>query len=147
MVTGDHPVTALAIARELGLASSPSEVITGDQLEKLSETGLKEQIIKAKVFARVAPHQKMEIVKQAQALGHFVAVTGDGANDAPALRAANIGIAMGQSGTDVAREAGDMVIADDRFNTITARVEEGRIAYDNIRKVIRLLIASVHGPI
>jgi Ca2+-transporting ATPase len=94
------------------------------------------------VFARVAPHQKLEIVNAARAAGHFVAVTGDGINDAPALRAANIGVAMGKSGTDVAREAAELVISDDHFGTITAGIEEGRIAYNNIRNVIYLLVST-----
>jgi magnesium-transporting ATPase (P-type) len=142
MVTGDHPVTALAIARDLGMAARPDEVVTGRELEGLSAPRLQECIGRARVFARMAPHQKLELVEAARAAGHFVAVTGDGANDAPALRAANIGVAMGKGGTDVAREAADMVISDDNFATIVAGVEEGRVAYDNVRKVIFLLIST-----
>ncbi len=141
MVTGDHPLTALAIARELGLAYDMSEVVTGAELMG-DGTDIPELIGRINVFARVAPHQKYQIVDAARQSGHFVAVTGDGVNDAPALRTANIGIAMGRSGTDVAREASELVITDDNFSTIAAGIEEGRIAYDNIRKVIYLLVST-----
>jgi Ca2+-transporting ATPase len=142
MVTGDHPVTALAIARTLDLARDPAEVTTGEQLARASGEELARIMTATRVFARVGPHQKLEIVNAARAAGHFVAVTGDGVNDAPALRTANIGVAMGRSGTDVAREAAELVISDDHFATITAGIEEGRIAYDNIRNVIYLLIST-----
>ena len=142
MVTGDHPVTALAIARELGFASDPEQVMTGPELEGKPLEGVRRAVEKVRVFARVAPHQKLQIVQAARASGHFVAVTGDGVNDAPALRAANIGVAMGKAGTDVARDAAELVISDDNFATIVAGVEEGRVAYDNIRKVIYLLIST-----
>jgi magnesium-transporting ATPase (P-type) len=142
MVTGDHPVTALAIARDLGIAHHPDEIVSGRELEKLSPEALCDALRRARVFARVAPHQKLELVNAARRLGHFVAVTGDGVNDAPALRHANIGVAMGRSGTDVAREAAQLVISDDNFATIVAGVEEGRVAYDNVRKVIFLLLSG-----
>ena len=142
MVTGDHPLTALAISRDLGLASSADEVVTGADLANAPPASLPDLIARTKVFARVAPHQKLEIVNAAREAGHFVAVTGDGINDAPALRAANIGVAMGKSGTDVAREAAELVISDDHFGTITAGIEEGRIAYNNIRNVIYLLVST-----
>ena len=142
MVTGDHRVTALAIARDLDLADDDSQVITGTELEKKSPEELAEIVRRVRVFARVAPRQKLQIVQAAQAAGHLVAVTGDGVNDAPALRAANIGVAMGKAGTDVAREAAELVISDDNFGTIVAGIEEGRIAYDNIRKVIYLLLST-----
>ncbi len=142
MVTGDHPLTALAISRDLGLARNQDEVITGADLIAAPPESLPGLIARTKVFARVAPHQKLEIVNAAREAGHFVAVTGDGINDAPALRAANIGVAMGKSGTDVAREAAELVISDDHFGTITAGIEEGRIAYNNIRNVIYLLIST-----
>jgi magnesium-transporting ATPase (P-type) len=142
MITGDHPVTALAIARDLGLAHEPRQVVTGSELGSMSPTEMDEAVRTAYVFARVAPHQKLELVESARRVGHFVAVTGDGVNDAPALRAANIGVAMGKSGTDVARESAELVISDDNFATIVAGIEEGRVAYDNVRKVIYLLIST-----
>ncbi len=142
MVTGDHPLTALAISRDLGLASSPDEVVTGADLAAAPPESIGERIRSTKVFARVAPHQKLEIVNAARESGQFVAVTGDGINDAPALRAANIGVAMGKSGTDVAREAAELVISDDHFGTITAGIREGRVAYNNTRNVIYLLVST-----
>ncbi len=142
MVTGDHPLTALAIADELGIASGPDEVMHGSRLQLESPAQLREAIGRIRVFARVTPEQKLAIVGAAQAAGHFVAVTGDGVNDAPALRRANIGVAMGRAGTDVAREAADLVLSDDNFATIVAGVEEGRIAYRNIRNVVYLLTAA-----
>lgn len=141
MVTGDHPVTALAIARDLGLASGPEQVVTGSELDGLPEAALGELLDRVRVFARVTPHQKLMLVNAARRSGHFVAVTGDGVNDAPALRAANIGVAMGKGGTDVARDAADIVLSDDNFASIVAGIEEGRVAYDNVRKVIYLLIS------
>ncbi len=142
MVTGDHPTTALAIARELGMATRADQVVMGCDIETQSIEALSEMLSHARVFARVSPHQKLQLVRAAREAGHYVAVTGDGVNDAPALREANIGVAMGKGGTDVAREAAELVISDDNFATITAGVEEGRIAYDNIRKVIYLLIST-----
>jgi magnesium-transporting ATPase (P-type) len=142
MITGDHPDTALAIARDLGLAQRSEQVITGSVLEGMSPEQIREAVGRACVFARVTPRQKLELVEAAQQIGHYVAVTGDGVNDAPALRQANIGVAMGRSGTDVAREAAELVITDDNFATLVAGVEEGRIAYDNVRKVIYLLIST-----
>jgi magnesium-transporting ATPase (P-type) len=117
-------------------------VVTGAQLERLDSSDIQHLLHSTCVFARVAPHQKLLLVEAAQTAGHFVAVTGDGVNDATALRAANIGVAMGKSGTDVAREAADLVISDDNFATLVAGVEEGRIAYDNVRKVIYLLVST-----
>lgn len=142
MVTGDHRLTALAIARDLDLAHEEHEVITGEELKQIPQEQWTDVINRVRVYARVEPRQKLEIVNAARAAGHYVAVTGDGVNDAPALRAANIGVAMGKSGTDVAREASELVISDDNFSTIVAGVEEGRVAYDNIRKVIFLLIST-----
>ena len=142
MVTGDHPLTALAIADELGIAAGPDEVMHGSRVQLQSPAQLREAIGRVKVFARVTPEQKLAIVDAAQSAGHFVAVTGDGVNDAPALRRANIGVAMGRGGTDVARDAADLVLSDDNFATIVAGVEEGRIAYRNIRNVVYLLTAA-----
>lgn len=142
MVTGDHRLTALSIARDLGLAEDTSQVMTGAELLETTSEELSAIVNHMRVFARVAPHQKLQIVEAAKKAGHFVAVTGDGVNDAPALRAANIGVAMGQSGTDVAREAAELVISDDNFATIVSGIEEGRVAYGNIRKVIYLLIST-----
>ena len=143
MITGDHPATALAIARDLGLADSPEQVVTGRELKAVEDTEEEARLIAGtRVFARVEPHQKLHIVHALQRLGHFVAVSGDGANDAPALRAAQIGVAMGRGGTDVARETAGMIIADDHFESIVAGVEEGRVAYANVRKVIFLLIST-----
>jgi magnesium-transporting ATPase (P-type) len=141
MITGDHRVTALAIARDLGLASSEKQVATAAEIEGKSPQELAEIVKQVRVFARVTPRQKLQIVNAAREAGNFVAVTGDGVNDAPALRAANIGVAMGKSGTDVAREAAELVISDDNFGSIVAGIEEGRVAYDNIRKVTYLLVS------
>jgi len=145
MITGDHPSTAYAIARELDLAERPEQVVTGSRIreaEGLGEAELDRLVAGANVFARVEPSQKVAIVQALQRAGHFVAVTGDGANDAPALNASHVGVAMGMRGTDVAKESADLVIADDHFASIVAGVEEGRIAYRNIRKVIFLLIST-----
>ncbi|MGE4419248.1 MAG: cation-translocating P-type ATPase [Sulfurimonas sp.] len=143
MVTGDHPNTAFYIAKELGIAISRDEIMDGVAISHWKERGaIKEEIANKRVFARVSPEQKQLIVKTFQELGHFVAVTGDGVNDAPALKFANIGISMGKSGTDVARESSDLILTDDYFGSIVNGVEEGRVAYDNIRKVIHLLIST-----
>ena len=143
MVTGDHPSTALAIGRELGLVDSEDQVITGPELKQAKNQSDMDQLTRqASVFARVEPQQKLDIVQSLQRNGHFVAVSGDGANDAPALRAAQVGVAMGESGTDVARETAEIIITDDNFDSIVAGVEEGRIAYANVRKVIFLLIST-----
>jgi len=143
MVTGDHPATALAIARDLGLAQTQAQIVTGTQLRQATEEPEFDRLTRdARVFARVEPQQKLDIVHSLQRHGHFVAVSGDGANDAPALRAAQVGIAMGKSGTDVARETAELIITDDNFNSMVSGVEEGRIAYANVRKVIFLLIST-----
>ena len=144
MVTGDHPATALAIARELEIADSPDEVVTGVKLGDAEVATLSEFIDRVKrgrVFARVTPLQKLRIVEAYRENGEFVAVTGDGVNDAPALRSANIGVAMG-SGTDVAKDTASLIVADDDFASIVAGIEEGRYAYDNVRKVVYLLITT-----
>ncbi len=143
MLTGDHPATAFAIAKELELVTSLGEVVTGPELKQAEDTAAIDRLTgRAQVFARVEPQQKLDIVQSLQRNGHFVAVSGDGANDAPALRAAQVGVAMGRSGTDVARETADLIITDDNFASIVAGVEEGRIAYANVRKVIFLLIST-----
>ncbi len=143
MVTGDHPQTAYQIARELGIALSFEEVIDADTLRQWHGTGADaSEIADKRVFARVSPEQKLQIVTAFQSLGDYVAVTGDGVNDAPALKFANIGIAMGRSGTDVAKENADLILTDDAFTSIVNGIEEGRRAYDNIRKVIHLLIST-----
>ncbi len=143
MVTGDHPTTASAIAEELGLVDGPGKVVTGPQLKKAGNEAEADTLTsQATVFARVEPQQKLDIVHSLQRNGHFVAVSGDGANDAPALRAAEVGVAMGKSGTDVARETAELIITDDNFASIVGGVEEGRIAYANVRKVIFLLIST-----
>ena len=139
MITGDHLLTAQAVARQLGLTGSGGEMlaaISGRDLERLSDSDLSALAEKTVVFARVAPEQKLRLVKALQAKGHIVAMTGDGVNDAPALKSANIGIAMGQSGTDVAKGAADMLLLDDNFETIEAAVEEGRGIFDNLTKFI-----------
>lgn len=142
MVTGDHPLTSLAIAKELGLASSLEEVVSGPELREANQEEKSQKILKARVFARVDPTQKWEIVQELMGKGHFVAVTGDGANDATALKAAHVGIAMGENGTDVAKESSELILTDDRFASIVAGIEEGRVAFSNIRKVIYLLIST-----
>jgi magnesium-transporting ATPase (P-type) len=148
MVTGDHPSTAMAIARRLGISREGGIAVTGAELAEAAEdSGPKTRIREAAVFARVEPTQKTHIVDELQEAGHFVAVTGDGANDAPALRRAHIGVAMGSSGTDVARGAADLILTDDNFSSIVAGIEEGRIAYDNVRKVTWLLLATGAGEV
>ncbi len=143
MITGDHPITSLAIAKELKLATDKKQIVTGQQLKIATSHAEIDKLTKnARVFARVEPHQKLDIVHSLQRNGHFVAVSGDGANDAPALRASHVGVAMGKNGTDLARETADLVITDDNFNSIVAGIEEGRIAYANVRKVIFLLIST-----
>ncbi len=143
MVTGDHPVTAFAIGNELGLLHDAGQVVTGPQLKAAADEAEIDAMTRdAMVFARVEPTQKLDIVQSLQRNGHYVAVSGDGANDAPALRAAQVGVAMGASGTDVARETAEIIITDDNFDSIVDGVEEGRIAYANVRKVIFLLVST-----
>ncbi len=147
MITGDHIATATAIGMQLGIIKTPSEAITGNELDSLSSEDLKKTIRKYGVFARVSPEHKVKIVKAFQDLGQVVAMTGDGVNDAPALKAADIGCAMGLSGTDVAKNAADMILTDDNFATIVAAVREGRGIYDNIKKSVHFLLSSNIGEL
>jgi Ca2+-transporting ATPase len=147
MITGDHARTAAAIARDLRLISDNSEVLTGQDLAKMSAAELKRKVQTCRVFARVDPRQKLDIVKALKANHEVVAMTGDGINDAPALKSADIGVAMGKQGTDVAREASGLVLTDDNFATIVAAVGQGRGIYDNIRKFIRYLLACNLGEL
>ena len=145
MITGDHPQTAYAISRELSLATQPEQVIVGSEIRQISDKSSDKQkqlINHTRVFARVEPQQKLHIVHAMQHNGHYVAVTGDGANDAPALRAAHVGVAMGERGSDIVKETSDMIVIDDNFSSIVSGIEQGRIAYANIRKVIFLLISA-----
>jgi Ca2+-transporting ATPase len=147
MITGDHQITAEAIAQQLGMVRKVGHAINGQQLQEMTDDELDKRIQEVSVFARVTPEHKLRIVKSFQRLGHVVAMTGDGVNDAPAVKAADIGIAMGISGTDVTKEAADLVLRDDNFATIVSSVEEGRNIYENIRKFIRYLLASNVGEI
>jgi P-type Ca2+ transporter type 2C len=147
MITGDHQVTAEAIARQLGILPAKGIVLDGNTLQQMSDKQLIDKVEHTYVFARVSPEHKLRIVKALQARGHVVAMTGDGVNDAPAIKAADIGISMGQTGTDVAKEASALVLSDDNFATIVAAIEEGRGIYDNIRKFVRYLLASNVGEI
>ena len=146
MITGDHPKTAIAIAKELGIIHE-GEALTGAQLEHMPDQALDEAVQRVSVYARVNPEHKLRIVKALQRGDATVAMTGDGVNDAPALRAADIGVAMGMAGTDVSREAADMVLADDNFATVVAAVEEGRAIFANIRKFLRYLLSSNIGEV
>ncbi|WBL46333.1 calcium-translocating P-type ATPase, SERCA-type [Clostridium estertheticum] len=147
MITGDHKNTAYAIGKDLEICKSPEEVITGDELDKLSDKELDKRIDNLKIFARVSPKHKLRIVKAFKHRNHIVAMTGDGVNDAPAIKEADIGIAMGISGTDVTKEASSMILLDDNFATIVSAVEEGRVIYNNIRKFIRYLLSCNLGEV
>lgn len=141
MITGDHPVTALAIAEELDIINSDISILTGEEIDKMNDKEFIEKVSLCRVFAEVSPLQKFRIVDAMIKIGHFVAVTGDGVNDSPALKKANIGVAMG-SGTDVAKETASLIVLNDNFSSIVSGIEEGRIAYDNVRKVVYLLIST-----
>jgi Ca2+-transporting ATPase len=141
MITGDHRLTAIAVAKEVGIFKEGNMVLTGEELDKLSDEEFEKIVEKVTVYARVSPEHKLRIVNALKKKGHIVAMTGDGVNDAPAVKAADVGVSMGISGTDVTREASDIVLTDDNFATIVKAVEQGRVIYDNIRKYARFLIS------
>ena len=147
MITGDHKNTALAIAKSINICNTDDQAVTGEEIERMSEEELFKKVNDIRVFARVSPHHKLRIVKAFKRQNNIVAMTGDGVNDAPAIKEADIGIAMGISGTDVTKEAASMVLMDDNFATIVSAVEEGRIIYDNIRKFIRYLLSCNLGEV
>ncbi len=147
MITGDHPLTAMAIAKELGIAAEGDRVLTGHELAAMSASDLENVVESVSVYARVSPEHKLNIVQALQKKGHIAAMTGDGVNDAPALKRADIGVAMGITGTAVSKEASDMVLVDDNFVTIVSAVEEGRTIYDNVRRFVKYLLASNTGEL
>lgn len=147
MITGDHAATALAIGQRLGIAESSSQVMTGPELDRLDDVALSKKVFQYRIFARVSPEHKVKLVRAFQQRGMVVAMTGDGVNDAPALKAADIGCAMGKNGTEVAQSAADMVLTDDDFSTIVAAVREGRGIYQNIRKTVHFLLSCNIGEI
>jgi len=147
MITGDHKLTAMAVAREMGILGEADRALTGEELEKMSDEELVREVTHIRVYARVAPEHKMRIVDAWKKAGHIVAMTGDGVNDAPALKRSNLGVAMGITGTDVAKESADMVLTDDNFASIVAAVEEGRGIYENIRKFVAFLLSANAGEV
>src|SRR2546426_8075424 len=147
MITGDHKLTAMAVAREMGILGEGDRALTGEELEKMSDEELVREVTHIRVYARVAPEHKMRIVDAWKKAGHIVAMTGDGVNDAPALKRSNLGVAMGITGTDVAKESADMVLTDDNFASIVAAIEEGRGIYENIRKFVAFLLSANAGEV
>ncbi|MEG0486233.1 MAG: HAD-IC family P-type ATPase, partial [Oscillospiraceae bacterium] len=147
MITGDHRDTAYAIAKELGIAKTPEQCISGDELDDMTQEELNKAVDHLRVFARVSPTHKVMIVNAFKANGKIVSMTGDGVNDAPSLKAADIGVAMGITGTDVAKSAADMVLTDDNFATIEKAIEEGRGIYANIKKSVVFLLGSNLGEV
>lgn len=147
MITGDHKQTAAAVAKELGMLGSNDKVITGEELDKLSDSQLVKTVGETSVYARVSPRHKLKIVRSLKKKGHIVAMTGDGVNDSPAVKEADIGIAMGIAGTDVTKESSSMILLDDNFSTIVSAVEEGRGIYNNIRKFIRYMLSCNIGEV
>lgn len=147
MITGDHQLTAKAIAKDLGIITTNEKVITGDQIDKLNDLEFDKAVLETSVYARVSPRHKLKIVKSLKRNGHIVAMTGDGINDGPAVKEADIGISMGITGTDVTKESSSMILLDDNFSTIVSAVEEGRAIYDNIRKFIRYMLSCNIGEV
>ena len=147
MITGDHPAAAAAIAAELGIAARGAPAVTGAMLTAMDDAALARTAESATVYARVSSAHKLAIVRALQSHGHIVAMTGDGVNDAPALKAANIGVAMGITGTDVAKQAASMILTDDHFASIVAAIEEGRSVYANIQKFLRYLLSTNLGEV
>jgi len=147
MITGDHPATAAAIAKELGIMHTGERVVSGTELQKMNDEDLKQVAREVSVYARVAPEHKLRIVRALKSHGEIVAMTGDGVNDAPALKSADIGLAMGITGTDVSKGAADMILTDDNFASIVAAVEEGRAIFANIQKFLRYLLSSNIGEV
>jgi Ca2+-transporting ATPase len=141
MITGDHKLTAVAVAKEVGIFKEGDLVLTGIELDKLSDTEFEQEVEKISVYARVSPEHKLRIISGWKRKGHIVAMTGDGVNDAPAVKSADVGVSMGITGTDVTKEASDVVLTDDNFATIVKAVEQGRVIYDNVRKYARFLIS------
>jgi ATPase, P-type (transporting), HAD superfamily, subfamily IC len=145
MITGDNGITASSIAKQVGIPNC-DKIITGEELDQMSEEELREKVRDVSIFSRVIPQHKMRIVKAFQANGEIVAMTGDGVNDAPALKHSDIGIAMGKRGSQVSREAADLILMDDNFTTIVETIRDGRRIYDNIRKAVGYIL-TIHIPI